>query len=418
VIVLIPAYEPDERMVELVDALDAAHHRMLVVDDGSGPTFAPLFRRVEDRGVEVLYGPENAGKASALRRGLAHIAGHWPGEDVVTADSDGQHRPDDIGVVAVTLAQSDGLVLGGRRFSGDVPLRSRFGNAVSRALFRAVGGVRVHDTQTGLRGIPAARIPEVLAVAGERFAWEMNVLIDFARRRVPIREVEIATVYLDGNSSSHFRPIRDSLAVLRPLLRYVLVSFGSFVLDVVALQLLYAASGMLLPSMIGARLLSAAVNFVLNRAVVFRAAERGALGRQLVRYAGLALVLLGIGYLGVALLVGAGVPVLMAKILVDAGVYVAGFTAQRGFVFARGRRGRKGQRKAPADLGDPPGPSVRGGGLEPPRPYGHYDLNVARLPFRHPRRFWMIVADREMTLPPSGVGLESNATPGRGTRLR
>ena len=276
-IVLIPAYEPDERMVELVEVLHTAGHRMIVVDDGSGEAYAELFRRVEDRGVEVLHEPENVGKATALRTGLAHIARRWPGEDVVTADSDGQHRPDDIAAVGAAIAQGDSLVLGGRRFTGDVPVRSRFGNAVSRMLFRTAGGVGVHDTQTGLRGIPAVRIPEVLAVTGERFAWEMNVLLDFARRRVPIREIEIATVYIDGNASSHFRPVRESLAVLRPLLRYVLVSFGSFVLDVAALHLLYAASGMLLPSMVGARVLSATVNFALNRAVVFRAAEGGSL---------------------------------------------------------------------------------------------------------------------------------------------
>ncbi len=337
-IVLIPAYEPDERMVELVEVLHTAGHRMIVVDDGSGEAYAELFRRVEDRGVEVLHEPENVGKATALRTGLAHIARRWPGEDVVTADSDGQHRPDDIAAVGAATAQGDSLVLGGRRFTGDVPVRSRFGNAVSRTLFRTVGGVGVHDTQTGLPGIPAVRIPEVLAVTGERFAWEMNVLLDFARRRVPIREIEIATVYLDGNASSHFRPVRDSLAVLRPLLRYVLVSFGSFVLDVAALHLLYATSGMLLPSMVGARVLSATVNFALNRAVVFRAAEGGSLRRQLVRYAGLAAVLLTVGYVGVALLVDAGVPVIAAKIAVDAVVYIAGYAAQRAFVFAHGRR--------------------------------------------------------------------------------
>lgn len=347
-IVLIPAYEPDERMLELVDALDRDGLRMLVVDDGSGNDYEALFDDVAARGVEVLHQPVNTGKAQALRRGLRHIAGSWPGEDVVTADSDGQHRPHDIEAVAAATAGGDALVLGGRAFTGEVPLRSRFGNAASRLLFRASGGTPIHDTQTGLRGIPSSRIRDVLDVPGERFAWEMNVLMDFTRRRIPIREIEIDTVYLDGNSSSHFRPVRDSLAVLRPLLRYVLVSLGSFVLDVAALQLLYAVSGQLLLSVIGARILSAGVNFALNRSLVFRAAEPGGLRRQMLRYLALAVVLLAAGYLGLALLTAWGVPVVVAKILADSAVYVGGFLLQRGYVFAR-----EGSRRRPEPVDTP-----------------------------------------------------------------
>lgn len=350
-IVLIPAYEPDERMLELVDALDADGLRMLVVDDGSGSDYAALFEDVAARGVEVLHQPVNTGKAQALRRGLRHIAESSPGEDVVTADSDGQHRPHDIEAVAAATAGGAALVLGGRSFTGEVPLRSRFGNAVSRLLFRASGGAPVHDTQTGLRGIPSSLIGDVLAVPGERFAWEMNVLVDFTRRRIPISELEIETVYLDGNASSHFRPVRDSLAVLRPLLRYVLVSLGSFVLDVTALQLLYAASGQLLLSVLGARLLSAGVNFTLNRSLVFRAAEPGRLRQQMLRYIALAAALLAVGYLGLALLTSWGVPVLLAKILADSAVYACGFLLQRGYVFAREGNRRRPEPADPNRLG-------------------------------------------------------------------
>ena len=362
-IVLIPAYEPDERLVELVRALDDGGHQMLVVDDGSGQQYAPIFADVEALGTLVLHQPGNTGKAAALRRGLSHIAAHWPGHDVVTADSDGQHRPEDIGAVAQTLQESgDSLVLGGRAFTGAVPVRSRFGNAVSRLLFRVSAGVSVHDTQTGLRGIPSRLIPEVLAVPGGRFAWEMNVLVHASRRGIPIREVPIATVYLEGNVSSHFRPIRDSAAVMRPLLRYLAVSLGSFLLDVVALQLLFAATGMLVLSVVGARMLSGAVNFTLNRAFVFHAVDGGSVRRQLVRYLLIALSLLAAGYAGIALLTLAGVPLLAAKLLTDAVVYAGGFLLQRGFVFANNAKKARIRRSEPSSF------SVREGGLEPPRP--------------------------------------------------
>ncbi|MHC9045735.1 GtrA family protein [Microbacterium saperdae] len=341
-IVLIPAYEPDERMRELLDALDAEGVQTVVVDDGSGAAYSPHFDDAARRGATVLHLPRNQGKARALRRGLTFIAERWPGEDVVTADSDGQHRPSDILAVAAATVGGDALVLGGRSFRGTVPVRSRFGNAVSRGLFRLSGG-DVHDTQTGLRGIPSALIADVVAVAGERFAWEMKVLLEFTRRGIPIREVPIATVYLDDNASSHFRPLRDSLDVLRPMLRYVLVSFGSFVLDVAAVQLLYALIGNLLLSAIGARLLSATVNFTLNRSFVFRGGPQGDIRRQVWRYAALALALLAGGYASMALFIAWGVPVLWAKLLADTAVYACGFLVQRGYVFVARSADRVGR---------------------------------------------------------------------------
>lgn len=180
------------------------------------------------------------------------------------------------------------------------------------------------------------------------------MLIDFTRRAIPIREVPIATVYLDENASSHFRPVRDSLAVLRPMLRYVLVSLASFVLDVAALAVLYALSGELLVSAVGARLVSAAVNFALNRAFVFSRNRGLSPRRQAVRYAGLAIVLLAGAYTSMSLLVAGGVPIVFAKLLADSGAYVCGFLLQRGYVFAfrggkkhGGKRSGLNQKKAP-----------------------------------------------------------------------
>ncbi|WP_207456526.1 glycosyltransferase [Herbiconiux sp. SYSU D00978] len=335
-IVLIPAYEPDERLLDLVDALHG--FRVVVVDDGSGSRYARLFADVEARGAEVVRHLRNAGKGRALKTGLAHIAARYPGTSVVTADSDGQHRPDDIDRVARATKQGDALVLGGRRFTGRVPLRSRAGNAVSRRLFSSVSGVRVHDTQTGLRGIPAAMIPWLLTVPGERFEWELTVLLRAAAAGHGLREIEITTVYIDGNASSHFRPVHDSIAVMRPMLRYVVVSLGSFALDWVALTVLFSLSESLLLSVVLARVLSASANFALNRTIVFEARRSGSLPAQLGKYVALAVALLALNYAGLAALTGLGVALTVAKPLTDTVLYLGAFVAQRYLVFARDGR--------------------------------------------------------------------------------
>ena len=105
-IVLIPAYEPDDRLPELVADLTATARQVsvVVVDDGSGPRFGPVFASVRRLGATVLAHPANRGKGAALRTGLAHIRMTHPGQDVVCADRDGQHLVADILAAALLAA--------------------------------------------------------------------------------------------------------------------------------------------------------------------------------------------------------------------------------------------------------------------------------------------------------------------------
>ncbi|MEO8261183.1 MAG: bifunctional glycosyltransferase family 2/GtrA family protein [Pseudolysinimonas sp.] len=338
-ITLIPAYQPDSRLVALIRMLRAAdpQMRVLVVDDGSGAAYASIFDGAVAAGAEVLGYEINRGKGVALRTGLLHVIERHPTESVVCADSDGQHRVTDILRVADRLRSSDAaVVLGGRRFAGEVPARSRFGNAVSRRTFQLATGIAVYDTQTGLRGYPAEQLPWLTSIKGDRFEFELNALVAAAETDRRIDEIEIETVYLEHNASSHFRPVVDSVRVMAPLGKYVAASLGSFVLDTVVLQVLFIVSGSLFWSVVGARMVSATANFTLNRRLVFRA--RGDLRRSILRYGALALTLLASNYVWLHALTDFGVPLLPAKVATELVLYVIGFQVQRGYVFARGAR--------------------------------------------------------------------------------
>ena len=337
-LVLIPAYEPDTRLLSLVDALRAAdpHVHLLVVDDGSGPASAAVLAAARERGCVVLTHPVNRGKGAALRTGFAYVLAHAPGADVVCADSDGQHTPADVLRVAGRVAAGDPLVLGARGFTGPVPLRSRLGNAATRLLFRSATGSRVSDTQTGLRGYAAGLLPWLLTVPGDRFEYEMTALLEATRRGIPVTEVPIDTVYLAGNASSHFRPVVDSARVYAPLLPFLLSSLGAFAVDTVALLVVHALTGALLPSVVAARLLSAGTNFAVNRRFVF-GAGRGRLAPAARRYAALAAVLLVANYALLAALTGAGLPLLVAKLGTELALLATSWLVQRHLVFSRGR---------------------------------------------------------------------------------
>ena len=221
---LLPVYEPGHGLVSTVVALSEARPRahVVVVDDGSGPAAAGLLDRARELGCTVLRHETNRGKGAALKTGFRHIATAYPGRPVVCADPDGQHHLADILRVADHVEVAGQMVLGVRRFEGRVPLRSRFGNSVTRLLFRAATGRDVRDTQTGLRGYPADLLGRLCGIPGERFEYEMNVLLDAARAGLPINETVIATTYIGDNGSSHFSSLKDSARVYRPLLRYAL----------------------------------------------------------------------------------------------------------------------------------------------------------------------------------------------------
>jgi len=359
VIVLVPAYEPGHRLAPLVAGLFSADPdvEVVVVDDGSGPAFASTFMHVAASGATVLRHDVNLGKAAALRTGLDHARAAHPADDVVTADADGQHTVHDILRVADALrhdaaAATPALILGCRAFSGRVPLRSRAGNAVARGVFRLAAGWALSDTQTGLRGIPSGLIAWVRDQPGERFAFEQNVLLRCRRDGVATREVPIETVYLDGNASSHFRPVVDSLRIMLPLLLFAGSSLLAFGVDTVLLLALTALTSMLVPSIIAARVVSASVNFAVNRRVVFRTGSTGSptgqgrLPRQALRYAVLALALLASNVVWLDALTRYGLPLVVAKIATEAVLFVTSYGVQRSFVF--------GVQPARSELRSPP----------------------------------------------------------------
>ena len=210
---VIPVCDPDaERFPPLVHRLREDFTHVVVVDDGSAQG-REAFDDVRDNVDAVLVHETNRGKGAALRTAFAWVQANLPHvAGVVTVDGDGQHDPEDVRRVAEELARdpTGGIVLGVRTFTGDVPFRSKLGNFWTRGLFRMLTGLAVSDTQTGLRGIPSALLPRVLAIPGDRYEYEIRMLADARRHPAPPREVPVRTIYLDGNASSHYRPLRDT----------------------------------------------------------------------------------------------------------------------------------------------------------------------------------------------------------------
>ena len=338
---IIPAYKPDEKLLGLL-ARFAGNDAFapVVVDDGSGAGCRAIFDALP-AGVTLLRHPQNRGKGAALKTAFAHVLAHMPECDqAVTADADGQHRYEDILRVCETARKRpEALVLGSRKFDGSVPLRSRFGNGVTRHVFSIASGVKVYDTQTGLRAFGRDGMEKFLNVSGDRYEYEINMLLTAAQGGMPILEEWIETVYLDDNASSHFNPFKDSLKIYLCILKFCASSLLAFIVDYVlalilkALTAAWPAALSLNFSVIVARVVSGSVNFAVNRHVVFKGNE--SLGKAIAKYVALAVVILALNLALMHLLTGWGVSFALAKIIVEFALFILNFVVQGKFVFRK-----------------------------------------------------------------------------------
>ena len=335
-IILIPAYEPEERLVDLVRSVrrSASDQLVVVVDDGSGPAYSSVFDDAAEAGAVVLRHYPNRGKGYALKQGFGYIQDNYPGHDVVCADCDGQHALCDILRVADELSRSGrAVVLGARQFVGDVPARSRFGNTLTRRVFRATTGVGLQDTQTGLRGYASALLPWLRTIGGDRFEYELEVLLAAQKAGFEFHEVPIATIYLNGNESSHFRTVHDSIRVYVPFVKFGLSSIMAFAIDAGLLFVMMASTGNLAASVVTARIASATVNYRFNHRLVFGRGH-GTPARSAVRYGSLVVALMGANFMLLHVLTERlSVALLTAKLLTEATLFGVSFHAQRRYVF-------------------------------------------------------------------------------------
>lgn len=348
--IIIPAYEPDERMLHLLNTMEEKGiGPVVIVDDGSGPEYADLFAQAQEYvrrlGGTILTHEVNRGKGRALKTAFAHILEAYPdAAGGVTADSDGQHTADCILSVRQALEDHpDNLILGVRRFDEEcVPWRSRAGNKITEKVFSYVSGVHVTDTQTGLRGIPRAFMKDLLDVPGERFEFEMQMLLESADD-YPVLEVPIQTIYdSKDNHQTHFNTFSDSVKIYRILakkyLKYVFASVSSCVIDlalfaVFCFFLKERVPAYITVSTVLARVISAVYNYIITYKVVFAS-------KQKVTVSGMKFFLLAVVQMSLsALLVTAGcallpfLPEVAVKAFVDCVLFFISYTVQQKYIF-------------------------------------------------------------------------------------
>ncbi len=213
---VIPAYNEEKHIGDVVRRTRQVLDNVLVVDDGSTDTTAD---RAREAGAEVIVHQQNQGKGETIKTGLRH----WLERQfdfVIVLDADGQHRPEEIDrfVAAALSADAPKLVVGNRMNDvSSMPLVRRFVNRWMSDQISALCGQRIPDTQCGYRLLHRQLIPELLGGAA-RFDYETEMLIIVSRKGFRIGDVPISTVYSDEVSSIH--PVRDTIRFFKLMRRY------------------------------------------------------------------------------------------------------------------------------------------------------------------------------------------------------
>ena len=361
--VIIPSLNPDEKLMKVVNGLiEEGFDDIILVNDGSDKEHeGPFNEAAACSQVTVLVHEVNKGKGRALKTAFKYCRDNRPDIDgVITVDGDNQHLPKDIrACVEAMVEKGDKVILGCRNFKLDnVPPKSKIGNNITGFVFRAFCRIKISDTQTGLRAIPYKYLQDMLDIKGERFEYETRMLLEMKRRGIGFDEVEIETVYIEENASTHFHPFRDSMKIYGVIFRYLfgrmfafikyMISSGlSFLIDIGLFTLLeYVLADkvdkkiQILVATVGARVVSSLFNFFVNRKAVFK--SDAPMGKTMLKYYILCICQMGASYglvyLFSDILHTTGWLTSLLKVAVDTCLFILSFQIQKRWVFASDKR--------------------------------------------------------------------------------
>jgi len=336
--ILIPSFNPDDNLTNLVAALSAySWSQMVIVDDGSSDDTQLIFGKLRTvDNVHVIRHSNNQGKGASLKTGIKYIDDNSEIlKGIITVDADGQHLVEDIKKIAkYAQDRENDVIFGVRSFGKNTPFRSKFGNKLTKYLLYIFNGISVDDTQTGLRYLPVSIFNELLALPGNRYEYELECLFTINHLGYDITQIQIKTVYLNDNKGSYFRPLIDSAKIYMVFARFSFSSLLSFGLDIVMFAIFLSYLQSIFIATMVARTISGVFNFILNRNLVFQVQSKNNLIKELIGYIILWVILALLSALIVSFAEGnpAGI-VILFKVLVDLFLFFLAFYVQKNIIF-------------------------------------------------------------------------------------
>jgi glycosyltransferase involved in cell wall biosynthesis len=208
--IAIPALNAGGTLAAVLRACSQYGAEIVVVNDGSTDDTGAVAKAND---AHVLTHTKNRGKGAALKTAFAYAL--EKGYDaVVTLDADGQHLPQDIPALLATWdATGADLVIGGRShlFSGMLA-RRRMANQFSAWIIGKMSRTGISDSQSGFR-LYSARLLRAIRLRSDGFDLESEVIVRAGLGGFPIAMTRIDLGFVDGVSTSHYKPLQDTLRI-------------------------------------------------------------------------------------------------------------------------------------------------------------------------------------------------------------
>ena len=330
-IALIPAYEPANRIISLVKELTDNNFKVIVVNDGSKKKYDKIFDEVKDMAHIINY-KENKGKGYALKKGYSYIKDNYNQYIVVTLDSDNQHTVKDaIKLCDYAEEHKDTLVIGKRIRNEKTPFRSKIGNAITKMVYTVATGTYIYDTQTGLRAFTNILMPFCLSIPGNRYEYEMNVLLRASKEQIPIKEIEIETIYYNNNANSHFNTLKDSFRIYKEIIKFSLSSIISFIVDYISYIIFNIILKNVILSNIIARIISSTTNYLINKNIVFK--SKNNTFKTALKYFSLVIGILLLNTLILSFLTSLNINIYLAKLITELLLFFISWLVQKNEIF-------------------------------------------------------------------------------------
>ena len=343
IVVIIPSLNPSKNLITLIKQLNNDNfNNIVIVDDGSDKEHKWVFEEIKKNfNCFILKHNVNMGKGCALKTAFNYVLNRFENViGVVTVDSDGQHQINDINnCVDLFKKNPNSIILGSRNFKEkNIPFRSKFGNTITQKIVNIFCGLNISDTQTGLRVIPTNLLKSFLLTKGERFEYEMNMLLDAKSMNIQFLEVNISTIYINNNNSSHFNPLKDSLKIYEIFLKFIISSLVSFFIDIILFSILLFIlknnniEHYIILATIGARIFSSFINYTINKNKVFK--SKNSNKKSFIKYFLLCFIQMIISAICVNLIYYfTNINESFIKIIVDTLIFIINFKIQQEFIF-------------------------------------------------------------------------------------
>ena len=217
-LVLIPSYNPGNKVFETVGAAREQWSPVWVVVDGSTDGTPATLQEMarKDPGLRVLIRERNGGKGAAVLDGLTEAAAQGF-THVLTMDSDGQHPADRIGAfMAASVAAPNAMILGEPVFDASAPSIRVKGRRISNWWANVETlWAGIHDSLFGFRVYPIAPLMRLMRSSRwmRRFDFDVEAVVRLSWAGVPVRNLPAAVRYFTPAEGgvSHFNYWRDNV---------------------------------------------------------------------------------------------------------------------------------------------------------------------------------------------------------------